>query len=43
MCLISAEGYKNADVQILIIKKTSEIWPTMKELEVVWVLKPYLI
>ena len=30
MYLISAEGYKNADVHILIIKKTSEIWVSMK-------------
>ena len=29
MYLISAEGYKNADVHIL-IKKTGEIWPSMK-------------
>ena len=30
MYLISTEGYKNADVHILIIKKTGEIWPSMK-------------
>ena len=30
MYLISAEGYKNSDVHILIIIKTGEIWPTMK-------------
>ena len=30
MYLISAKGYKNADVQILIIKKTGEILPSMK-------------
>ena len=30
MYLISAEGYKNADVHILKIKKTGEIWPSMK-------------
>ena len=30
MYLISAEAYKNADVLIL-IKKTSEIWPSMKD------------
>ena len=30
MYLISAEGYKNADIYILIIKKTGEIWPSMK-------------
>ena len=27
---ISAKGYKNPDVHILIIKKTGEIWPSMK-------------
>ena len=31
MYLISAEGYKNAGVQLLIIKKTGKIWPSMKE------------
>ena len=31
MYLISAEGYKNADVHILIIKKTGEIWASMKD------------
>ena len=30
MYLVSAEGYKNTDVHILIIKKTGEIWPSMK-------------
>ena len=30
MYLISPEGYKNAGVHILIIKKTGEIWPSMK-------------
>ena len=30
MYLISAEAYKNANVHIL-IKKTSEIWPSMKD------------
>ena len=28
--LISAEGYKNANVHILKIKGTGEIWPSMK-------------
>ena len=32
MYLISAEAYKNADVHIL-IKKTSEIWPSMQDVE----------
>ena len=31
MYLISAEGYKNPDVHILIIKKTGEILPSMKD------------
>ena len=31
MYLISAEGYKNAGVHFLIIKKTGEIWPSMKD------------
>ena len=30
MYLISAEGYKNANVEFLIIKTTSEIWVNMK-------------
>ena len=31
MYLISSEGYKNPDVHILIIKKTGEIWLSMKD------------
>ena len=31
MYLISAEGYKNAKVDFLIIKTTSEIWVSMKD------------
>ena len=31
MYLISSEGYKNADVHILIIKKTGKIWLSMKD------------
>ena len=31
MYLISAEGYKNANVEILTIKPTSEIWISMKD------------
>ena len=31
MYLISAEGYKNANVQFLTIKKTSEIWVSTKD------------
>ena len=30
MYLISAEGYKNSNVEFLTIKKTSEIWVNMK-------------
>ena len=30
MYLISAEGYKNAGVHFLIVRKTGEIWPSMK-------------
>ena len=31
MYLISAEGYKNADVHFLKVRKTGEIWPSMKD------------
>ena len=31
MYLISAEGYKNADVRFLKVKKTGEIWASMKD------------
>ena len=31
MYLLSAKGYKNADVHILIIKKTGKIWLSMKD------------
>ena len=31
MYLISAEGYKNANVELLRIKTTSEIWVNMKD------------
>ena len=31
MNLISTEGYKNANVEFLTIKKTSEIWVSMKD------------
>ena len=31
MYFISAEGYKNANVALLIIKRTSEIWVSMKD------------
>ena len=33
MYLISAEGYKNAEVDFLRIKKTGEIWPKMKGIQ----------
>ena len=32
MYLISAEGYKNASVNFLTIKATSEIWVSMKDI-----------
>ena len=32
MDLISAEGYMNAGVDLLIIKKTDEIWTKMKDI-----------
>ena len=31
MYLISAEGYKNADVHFLKVRKTNEIWSSMKD------------
>ena len=31
MYLISAEGYKNANVEFLTVKTTSEIWVNMKD------------
>ena len=31
MYLISAEGYKNANVEVLTIKATSKIWVNMKD------------
>ena len=31
MYLISAKGYKNANVEFLTIKTTSEIWVSMKD------------
>ena len=31
MYLISAEGYKNANVEFFTIKKTSKIWVNMKD------------
>ena len=43
MYLISAEGYKNAYVEFLTIKKTSEIWVNMKDVGSGMVLKTYLI
>ena len=33
MYLISAEGYKKAGVNLLIIKKTGEIWTKMKDIQ----------
>ena len=33
MYLISAEGYKNANVEFLTIKTITEIWVNMKDIE----------
>ena len=43
MYLISAEGYKNAGVHILIIRKTGEILVSMKNVNNGLVLKTFLI
>ena len=32
MYLISAEGYKNADVHFLKVRKTGKIWASIKDL-----------
>ena len=32
MYLISAEGYKNVGVHFLRVRKTGEVWPSMKDL-----------
>ena len=42
MYLISAEGYKNPGVHFLGVRKTGEIWSSMKDVNV-QVLKTYLI
>ena len=33
MNLISGEGYKNAGADLLIIKRTGEIWTKMKDIQ----------
>ena len=33
MYLTSSEGYKNAEVDLLIIKKTGEIWTKIKDVQ----------
>ena len=43
MYLISAEGYKNGGVSVLRVQKAGEIWPSMKDVGQLWVLKTYLI
>ena len=43
MYLISAEGYKNANIGFLIIKTTSEIWVNMKDVGSGMGVKTYLI
>ena len=39
MYLISAEGYKNADIHFLRVRKTGEIWVSMKNVHTGLVLK----
>ena len=34
MYLISLEGYKNAGVHFLRVRKCGEIWPSMKDVKV---------
>ena len=34
MYLVSAEGYKNAGVHILVIRKTGKIWVSMKDVHI---------
>ena len=43
MYLISAEGYENAGVQYLKVRKTGEIWASMKDSESGVGVKIYLI
>ena len=43
MYLISTEEYKNAGVNFLIIKKTGEIWSSMKDVGKGMGAKTYLI
>ena len=41
--LISAEGYKNAEVDAKIVRKTGEIWVSMKDVGSGMDIKTYLI
>ena len=43
MYLISADGYKNAGVNFLSIKKTGEIWTKMKDIQNGLAFKTFLI
>ena len=43
MYLISAEGYKNANVEFLTIKTTSEIWVSMKDVRSGMGIKKYMV
>ena len=43
MYLISAEGYKSAEVHFLKVRKTGEIWPSMKDVGSGMGVKTYLI
>ena len=43
MYLVSAEGYKNAEVDAKIVRKTGEIWLSMKDTGSGGDVKAYLI
>ena len=43
MYLISAEGYKNAKFGVKTVRKTREIWPSLKDVRVGMGVKTYLI
>ena len=39
MCIILAEGYNNANVHILRVRETDDIWVSIKMFIMIWVLK----
>ena len=43
MYLISAEGYKNAKFGVKTVRKTREIWPSLKDVRIGMGVKTYLI